>query len=383
MEFRALNDREFDTIRKNFDYNFYQSSQWPRVKKNNGWTHDIVGVFQGDRPLLICLILMKKVFSRYMCYAPRGPLVAEDADREAVYAFFLQHVKKHLKKEGGFVLKFDPYIKMRERDRSGAVVSQWDNDDFVTFLKGQGCRHQGYTVGYSNDAQFRWSYGLDIRDKTEEELKKDMNYRCKRSIKKAEKYPMILVDVNEDNLEDFKEIMGHTADRHLHADRGADYYMTLISALEGQARGCMMYLERAAFLKEIEEKKYEVREDIVSRIREDDRDLIPLTAAIFIMDKKQMNYVYGGTYAWYFPLNAQYRLQMEMIRFSMEKGLDVYDFGGIPGIFDKDAEEYKIYDYKRGYGGYVIEYIGEFDLPVSPAFMALYKKILAIYKKLR
>lgn len=383
MIFRVLDEAEFNKIRADFDYNFYQSSGWTRIKKTNGWEHEYVAVFDGENPLLICVILMRKIGIKYLCYAPRGPLVADYADRNAAYEFFLENAGKHLKKKGGFVLTFDPYIEMRKRDRAGDAVGDWNNGEFVDFLKKQGCYHKGFTTGYAGDIQFRWSYGVDIKDKTFDELMKDMNYRCKRSIKRAERYPLFLKDVDESNLADFKGIMEHTADRHVHADRGASYYMRLKSELEGRTRLGVIYLDREALMKDIEEGKYELREDIYEMILKDERPHIPLSAGVFILDKRRANYVYGGTYSYYFPFNAQYKMQMEMMKYSIEQGMEIYDFGGIKGIFDKDHPDYKLYDYKRGYGGYVIEYIGEFDLPINKGYMFLYEKAFALYKKLR
>ena len=57
------------------------------------------------------------------------------------------------------------------------------------------------------------------------------------------------------------------------------------------------------------------------------------------------------------PLMAQYKLQMDMIMFSMEKKLSLYDFGGISGDFRKDSPNYGVYEFKRGFGGFVVEYI--------------------------
>lgn len=383
MQFKVLNDNEFEAVKKDFDYNFYQSSEWAELKSINGWKHEITAVFDEERPILICVILMRKILFGYLCYAPRGPLLVNNAELKTTYKFFLENIVPYLKKKKGFVFKFDPYIKMRERNRAGEAVSNWDNSSFVEFLEQQGCIHHGYTKGYSDDAQFRWSYALDINGKNEDMLKGDMNYRCKRSIKRAEKYPMEIVDVNDENMNDFMDIMNHTAERHFHTNRSENYYKTLNSVLGEKAKLKMIYLNKTAFLEKLESGEYNVKDNVLELINNDKRNMIPLTAAVFILDKNQMNYVYGGTYAYYFSLNAQYRLQMEMIRLSMDLDLKAYDFGGIPGVFDSNSEQYKIYDYKRGYGGHVIEYIGEFDLPINRVYFSLYKNLLRIYKRIK
>lgn len=94
----------------------------------------------------------------------------------------------------------------------------------------------------------------------------------------------------------------------------------------------------------------------------DKRKIIPISAGVFIFDKDRLNYVYGGTHKEYMPLMAQYKMQMEMIKLAMERGLPIYDFGGISGNFTPGSENYGVYEFKRGFGGNVLEYIGEFDL---------------------
>ena len=48
-----------------------------------------------------------------------------------------------------------------------------------------GYKHQGYTVGYSQISQIRWLSVLDLKDKTEDDLLKEMDYQTRRNIKKT------------------------------------------------------------------------------------------------------------------------------------------------------------------------------------------------------
>ncbi len=77
------------------------------------------------------------------------------------------------------------------------------------------------------------------------------------------------------------------------------------------------------------------------------RKKIPISAGVFIFDNDRLNYVYGGTYKEYMPLMAQYKMQMEMIKLAMERGLPIYDFGGISGNFTPGSENYGVYEFKK------------------------------------
>ena len=47
-----------------------------------------------------------------------------------------------------------------------------------------GYLHQGYTTGYSNKSQIRWISVLDLKDKDENQLLKEMEYQTRRNIKR-------------------------------------------------------------------------------------------------------------------------------------------------------------------------------------------------------
>ena len=384
MQFKIITKEEFTKYRDAFNYNFYQNPEWGEVKKENGWGHFYTAVLDAkNNPLLISLVLSKKVLGRYLYYAPRGPLLKNNSNREEIYRFYLQEIKKYLKDKKAILFKFDPLIEYAKHDKEGQVVSDTNEQEFVNFLKKQGAKHRGFTIGYTDEAQFRWSYALDIKDKTFEDLTKDMNSRCKRSIKKASKYPLVVKDVTDDSIKDFKAIMESTAERQHHGDRTLAYYQTLKDKLKDIIRMSLVYLDKEKFLDDINNGKYTTDDKLLENIKNDERNMIPISAGIFIFDKDRFNYVYGGTYADYFSLMAPYKMQEEMIKTAIEKKMNYYDFGGISGNFTPGTPEYGVYEYKRGYGGFVIEYIGEFDLIINKPYYLTYKYGLEVYRTLR
>ncbi len=48
-----------------------------------------------------------------------------------------------------------------------------------------GYKHQGYTVGYDTMSQIRWLSVLNLKDKSEDQLLKEMDYQTRRNIKKT------------------------------------------------------------------------------------------------------------------------------------------------------------------------------------------------------
>ena len=180
MQFKIITKEEFIKYHDDFNYNFYQNPLWSEVKKENGWGNLYTAVFDAkNKPLLISLVLSKRILGKYLYYAPRGPLLKEDVNREEVYTFYLTEIKKYLKTKEAILFKFDPLIEYAKHDKEGQVISDNNEQKFVDFLKKTGTKHRGFTIGYTDEAQFRWSYALDIKNKTFDDLTKDMNSRCK------------------------------------------------------------------------------------------------------------------------------------------------------------------------------------------------------------
>ena len=358
MEFVELTSEEFNKVCDNFKGNsFYQSISWSNIKASTGWISYYVGVKNKGKIIACSLILGKKLYlNKYLYYAPRGMLL--DYNDSELLNFFVNNIKSFLKKKNGVVFKIDPLVEYQSHDKDGNVIGDKSNKKIVDDLFSLGFKHHGFSVGYTDELQFRWSYGLDITTSMDE-IQKNMDQRCRRCIRKYEKYPLKVMDVNDDNIQDFKGIMEHTASRQNHFDRSIDYYKSLDTEFGDRSKLIIIYLDRDKFLNDFKDDK------LFEMVKNDNRKMIPVSAGVFIFDKDRANYVYGGTYRDYMPLMAQYMLQMEMINLAIEKKIPIYDFGGISGDFTPGTENYGVYEFKRGFGGYVIEYIGEFDLVLN------------------
>ena len=77
----------------------------------------------------------------------------------------------------------------------------------------------------------------------------------------------------------------------------------------------------------------------------------------------------------YKKFTPKYLMYNEHIKDAYKLGMKYIDFYGITGHFNKDDKDYGMYEFKRGFGGEVIEMIGEFTLPTS--------KLYPIYKFLK
>jgi len=70
-------------------------------------------------------------------------------------------------------------------------------------------------------------------------------------------------------------------------------------------------------------------------------------------------------YEEYMHFNSQYLIQWELIKYGIENGFKKHNFYGIPANINEHPKDYGIYEFKRGFNGYVEELIGEFELPIT------------------
>ena len=73
-----------------------------------------------------------------------------------------------------------------------------------------------------------------------------------------------------------------------------------------------------------------------------------------------------------------YIVQWEMIKYGLHNNFKRYNFYGISGNFDKNDKDYGIYDFKKGFTGYVEELIGEYYLPINKFYYNLFNIIRKI-----
>ena len=109
---------------------------------------------------------------------------------------------------------------------------------------------------------------------------------------------------------------------------------------------------------------------------------IPLSAAMFMLYGDEVVYLFSGSDEKYMKdYNAQYELQWYMIKYAVEHKFKRYNFYGIHGL-PKDGQTDGVYEFKKGFGGQVIEMAGTYELPIDHKFYQA-KKLLKKIKKQR
>lgn len=418
--FVTLTPEEFDKFaRKSPISHFQQTSAWANLKATNGWKAHFVGVKEKDALIAASLILEKPLpLGRSMFYAPRGPLL--DYKNESLLKFFVQNVKTYAKKHHVIFFKVDPEIVNIERDQDGNPVKDGENNSsIVSSLKKLGFKHHGFNIEGNIAPQY--TFVLNLNGRTEDELFANFDGNHRTKLRKNEKNHVAIRKMTFDELSIYKDITTHTADRRGFEDRPLSYYEEMwkalgddlviylatvnlneyIDAINAEKAGkdaekveLEKLLEKSSHKEKIERKIANVDKDLAELekrlkhtkncLKSADKDgILNLGASMFVKTDREITSLFGGAYGEYREFNAAYSLNWEIIKYAAQNNYQKYNFYGISEFKDPESPTYGLYYFKRGFGGQVEEYIGEFDLVISKFWYLGYKLAYELPKSIR
>ena len=383
MEFRELTIKEFEKyLNKSNLKSFLQSPKLDGQDDNSYY----VGVLKDGKVIAATRMISKKNrFGYNNFYAPKGLLL--DYNDIDLLKFFVLNLKKYIKHHHGYVLHIDPNVFYKSRDIDGNITDEYDNTNIVNNLKRLGFKHNGFTVGYDNTNQVRWQHVIDLEGKTFEEIKKSIKANHLNKIKKAEKYGITVKEIEYDDLPIFKSITESTSKQIGFKDKSIEYYRKIYKNFKNEVKFLLAYLNVDEYKKKITDelisynKKYEkfynkennsakeIKKNIDTlnnRLIEIDKyesGLIPISASMFMMFGDEIIYLFSGNVDKYNNFYSQYLIQWIMIKYALENKYKKYNFYGISGKFNPGEDG--VYEFKKGFGGHVEEYIGDFYLPIN------------------
>jgi lipid II:glycine glycyltransferase (peptidoglycan interpeptide bridge formation enzyme) len=345
---------------------FLQTPAWAKVKPE--WRPEFLGFFAADQRVGVGLVLHRSLpkLKRTLAYLPEGPVLdwarADLADQLAA-------MTKHLKAGGAFAVRMGPPVIRRRwsaptlkaaiadealtrladvpadaEDQTGGRVEQLLRDTGWIQQVGEG----GFTAG-----QPQYNFQLPLAG-TEDDLLKGMNQLWRRNIKKAAKEGVDVIVGGRADLADFHAIYVETANRDGFTPRPHGYFETMFDALNAEDADRMrLYLARH------------------------EGDLVAATTMIRV--GRHAWYSYGASTTTKREVRGSNAIQWKMIRDALAAGATVYDLRGITDTLSADDPHLGLIQFKVGTGGEAVEYVGEWDLPLS---RVLYKAF-DVYMKRR
>ena len=319
---------------------FMQSTRWQEVKSN--WKWEAVVSRDGEGRIAgACGVLIQKMplFGTTFLYAPRGPVC--DIHDQQVLADLKSGVDQLAKIYNAHLFKMDPDVAA-------------DDQEFLRLMD-----KMGFARFYGPDGfetiQARFNYRLYLQGRTEAELMAGFTQKTRYNIRVARKHGVEVRPVGPERLDDFMKIYQVTGARDGFNTRPKEYFQRMLSALGPHCRLYMGFYEGQA-----------------------------ICGAIATNYAGKTCYVYGASDNAHRNVMPNYLMQMEMIRWAVETGCDVYDFQGISGDMENEnGHMYGLYRFKRGFGGQVDELAGEFNYLYKPVTARLVDAAIKANEQLR
>ncbi len=384
MEFKTLTEEEFKVFSNNHKYkNFFQTIETGLLREKAGFKKHFVGVIKNNKIIAASLLVSKTAFlKKKMFYAPRGFLI--DFENIDLLEFFTNNVKKYAQSNNGLYIKIDPYVPYKERDLDGNIVENgFNNQQIINNLKKLNFKHYGFTKYHYKTEQVRWMFVLDIEDKTEDQILKEMKQIARRKIKRIKKSNYEIKELKKDEIDIFSNILKQTGNRKGFNSQSLNYFKNLydIYSKSNTVKFLLVKLNLENYKNILSQNSKEKADDINKLIKTHGKE-IEISSSVFITYGDEIIYLFGGNKEEFLTFNGQYALQWEMIKYGIKNNYKRFNFYGISGNFDPKDSQYGIYNFKRGFNGYVVELIGEFDLPTSYLYYIykILKKVKRVIK---
>lgn len=423
MKLVKIEKKEFDAFARNHEQaTFLQNTIWAKIKNENGWEYDFLGFKDKKKVIAATLLLSKKTpIKKKMFYAPRGFLL--DYHNKELLKEFTLAIKEYVKKNNGIFFKIDPYVMKVQRDIDGKVVENGTNNlDVCKSLKELGYKEKCKRLNQQT-TQMKWIYCINLKDRTLDDVMKDMSSKTRQMIRKNEKNGVVIREGNYNDMEKFHDIMEHTGERREFANRPLKYLQQMYKEF-GNGKDIKIYFADLEIEKSLNDMKLELEriekdyEQVISniekgkakmnenklklkkdeiernkkRIEEHEKlfakhgSSLTLGGIMYITYGKEVLSFIGGAYEEFMDFQSFYTLHYEMIKYAIENKYECYNFYGISGNLSPKDPMYGIYLFKKGFGGEVVELIGEYDYVVRPIYYLIYEvsyKLVRILSKIK
>ncbi|MBA2382596.1 MAG: peptidoglycan bridge formation glycyltransferase FemA/FemB family protein [Chloroflexi bacterium] len=300
---------------------YLQLSGWARVKSVNGWTSTRIAARNIGAQVLA---RRPRPLPWAFAYAPRGPVTA--AWTPNTMESFTAAVRRDLTDRIGRVshLRIDPEIETDTGpDADGAI------------------RHSLRAAGWrpATPIQPNATRIIDLAP-DEEALWGDLRKKWRQYVNKARNAGITVTDAEGDALPEFYRIYRETADRAGFLIRTEQAYRDVWEAYRPAGNARLLFARRA--------------------------DGEPLATLLLVRSGTRVVEPYGGMTSDGGESRANYLLKWEAIRSSREQGATSYDLWGLAtgGIAQ----------FKTGFGGREVHYIGAWDLVLDPLGRQAYER---------
>jgi len=384
---------------KNKIRNFYQTSEYGDWMEKRGYKCMYLAFMDEARTIhAATLIIYKNVFGDYRYgYAPRGFLI--NYNDEELFKDFTKHIKMFLKAKNFAYLKIDPPLIYRSRNKEGKIiVGGKDNTTLINKMKKLGYIHLGFNTNFEA-LKPRWNAVIKL-DKNENEMFNSFSKDIRNKINNSMRKGLEVFKGSEKDIPIFYNFIKKNYNRPI--SYYYDYYEIFkkrdMIDLYLVKLDPIKYLETSKYLYENElENNNNIVKSMMGRTKKKNltnkkiesdkllhvykKDVIMATelsakypdgiiigGSMIIKYNKQLQFLIDGIDETYKSFNPNHLLKWTVVKEYLNSNFYYIDLNGIVGNFEKENNPYYgLNKFKLGFNSDVIEYIGEFNLPINNA----------------
>ncbi len=303
-----------------------QSYEWAELKAKSGWTHIPIHA-EREGSLVAAASLLKRNIphtSRSIIYVPRGPVLdCTDSELVAAFSGFLRQIAVQ---ERAILVKIDPPIPVEDANSE------------------QNLRKSGFIQvgdGGFGGTQPKCVMQLDLCT-GEEELLASFKPKWRYNIRLAERKG-VRVDLHcsRDRLPVFYSLLEETCARDGFLVRGIRYFENMWDVLADAG-----YMQ------------------LVLTYHDDS----PVAGALVYRFGDRAMYTYGASSNLHRNVMPNHLMQWTIIKWARDAGCKWYDFRGVSPRRQADPDDHLqgLNRFKEGFSPRFVEYIGEYDMIISP-----------------
>ena len=388
MTLTTISKEEFTSFANTVPHrSFIQSAEMADLLVERGNTVQFIAWKEDDQVQVAAILYSLPMTGGLHMEINSGPLYQEEAMLEPFYAA----LKDYAKENGAIELIIKPYDTYQTFDSDGNPTSE-EQPHFMDTLKNLGYQHDGFQTGYPGGEPV-WHYLKTIKGDDSKSLLKSFNKNCSRNITTALNYDISIRNITREEIPQFKQIIEETGKRQGFEDKSLSYYYDLYDSFGPNAEFVVAEINSTAALAHLDQKisllnpsakqyeqqlqKLEKQKNIVREtLAGKESETVPLASALIIYTPSEVTYLFGGSYTKYQKFSAAFLIQYHAMKRALEKGITLYNFLGIQGIFDGSDG---VLRFKQNFNGYIVRKMGTFRYyprPLKYKMISLIKKLL-------
>ncbi len=388
-----LKKEEYDKFIENYPMaSFMQEYNWANVKDN--WNSFHCGLYKDEKLVGVCLILVKKVFKNIrLFYIPRGYLI-DFTNFEDLKAM-TENIKKLAKENKAYVVKIDPNFCLSDnsfKDEEVEHIYSKDHEIKHNNLIKLGYKYGGVQKNMHKNLQPQYNVFAAICDKdsnilTEEELLKKYK-RVKSYLGDFHKKRGVTYEISNDikDVDRLVELLKITEKRQNINLRNKDYFVKILNSYKERAFMFFGNVDLDKYLEFLKDNNNSEEIIEVEKLKQELGSTLTLSTGLLLLPQNKVGvrtseYIYGGNNVLLNKLHISDGLIYEMIKYSMNNNCLYCNLGGVEGTLDD-----RLTSFKQKFNGRIMEFIGEYDLPISKIYYPVkmfYPILIKIYRLLK